>query len=177
MSRMFVVVVMAMWMIEAPARGADVAAPSFEITLRKQADRVKTSGEADRVVFTVTSPSGIGGATIAPKTGKWPQAVIVRLELKGLESLTVSNGKTTLSASVSSHGDGRVLLQLVEPGKEKPVDSKSPYWTEIRVLDAKGKPAKQIPLRDGCFELTVPKAFFGDGAKSLALSWIDYFRG
>ena len=38
------------------------------------------------------------------------------------------------------------------------------------------KPAKDIPLKDGYFELQLPKAFFKDNPKSITVNWIDFYQ-
>ena len=73
-------------------------------------------------------------------------------------------------------------LAVAAPNKEKdgkedaPVDEKSPLWMEIRVLGADGKPARELPLKDGSFEVTLPRALFADSPKQITLSWIDFYR-
>jgi hypothetical protein len=160
------------------ASGAE-SASSFDITLKKSENRLTTTATGDSVIFTVTSPSGIGLAVIAPKNGKWPKTIVLRLRLSGLESLSVNNGKTTWAAEVSSHGDNRALQRLIEEGKdkkEKPIERGDPNWTEIKTLDAQGKPADKIPVKDGYFELTLPAPLLDGGPKSLTISWIDFYR-
>ena len=99
---------------------------------------------------------------------------MLRLHLKGLENFKVSNGKVTLEASMSSQ-DGNV--RLWKDGKEdSPLDSKSPYWLEIRRFDHDGKEATTIPLKDGYFEIQLPKALFDDDPKSITVNWIDFYR-
>jgi hypothetical protein len=101
-------------------------------------------------------------------------AVVLRLHLKGLENFSVSNDKVKLEASVSSQ-DGKV--RLWKDGKEDtPLDTKGPYWTEIQMVGSDGKPAKTIPLKDGYFEMQLPKAFFEGNPKSITLNWIDFYR-
>ena len=39
------------------------------------------------------------------------------------------------------------------------------------------KPAKEIPLKGGYFELPLPRALFEGNPKSITVSWIDYYRG
>ena len=151
--------------------------PAFDITTRKPEDRVAVAAAADGVIFTVSSRSGIGSATITPQGAAWPKSVVVRLRLAGLESLRISQAKTTLSAAVSSHGDNRTTLQLLEADKEKQIDRNSPYWTEIKILDAQGKPTRKVPVKDGYFELTLPARLLRGEPKSLSLSWIDFYRG
>lgn len=145
--------------------------PIFEITARKPADQIAVKIEKDTATFDVSSPSGIAGATITLKEDKWPKDVILRLHLRGLESFAVSNGKTKLTGSVLSHSGNTKCLYLTEDGKE---------WepgTEIKVLDAAGKPITGLPDKDGYFEITLPKALLESQSKSLTLGWIDFYRG
>jgi hypothetical protein len=64
-----------------------------------------------------------------------------------------------------------------EDGKEDtPLDDKSPFWTDIRIVGGDAKPAKEIPLKDGYFEMTLPQAFFEGKPKWVTLNWIDFYR-
>ena len=47
---------------------------------------------------------------------------------------------------------------------------------DIRILTSKDKPAKVLPLKNGYFEMTLPKAFFEGNPKSITLNWIDFYR-
>ena len=148
--------------------------PPFKITTKRDNDRVVVKADKDKVELAVHSPFGISDAVIERADEKWPDAVVLRLHLKGLENFSVSNDKVKLEASVSSQ-DGRV--RLWKDGKEDtPLDAKSPYWMEIRMVSSDGKPAKTIPLKDGYFELQVPKTFFEGNPKSITLNWIDFYR-
>jgi hypothetical protein len=67
---------------------------------------------------------------------------------------------------------------LWKDGKEDaPLDEKSPLWTDIRIVGGDGKPARALPLKDGYFEVVLPKAFFEGNPKSITLNWIDFYRG
>ena len=69
------------------------------------------------------------------------------------------------------------MVRLWKDGKEDaPLDAKSPYWMEIRIVGGDGKPAKEIPLKDGYFEMPLPKAFFEGNPKSITVNWIDFYR-
>ncbi len=39
-----------------------------------------------------------------------------------------------------------------------------------------GKPAETIPLVNGHFEMRLPKTLFEGNPKSIAISWIDFYR-
>ncbi len=134
----------------------------FGIETKKPEDRVEVESVNGTTTFTVTSPSGIGSAKIRPDVGQWPGEVVLRLRLKGLESLTVSNGNVTLAASVSSHDGGQGIV-LKHGDEEKTLGKDDPYWTEVR---ARGKE----------FELKLPAALFRDKAEPVTVSWIDFYR-
>jgi hypothetical protein len=77
-----------------PAEGVKAAgsatlphADAFRIQCRKPADHVAVTVGADTTSFTVTSPSGIGSASIERTGPAWPASVILRLDLKGLEGI------------------------------------------------------------------------------------------
>jgi hypothetical protein len=47
---------------------------------------------------------------------------------------------------------------------------------DIRILTSDDKPAKELPLKDGYFEMTLPRALFESNPKSIRLNWIDFYR-
>jgi hypothetical protein len=52
-----------------------------------------------------------------PTSGNWPTTITPRLNLGGLESFIVSNGKLKLTVSVLSHSGNTKRLYLTEDGK------------------------------------------------------------
>ena len=149
----------------------------FKITTKRKDDTVEVQAEKDKALFIIKSPFGISQAVIEREGEKWPDAVVLRLHLKGLESFRASNSKVTVDAAVSSQ-DGRVKVRWWKDGKEDtPLDQKSPLWTAISIVGGDGKPGKEIPLKDGYFEVTLPSAFFEGNPKSITLNWIDFYRG
>ena len=146
----------------------------FKITTKQDNDKVVVKAEKDKVVISIQSPFGISQAVIERMEAKWPDTVVLRLHLKGLENFQVANDKMKLEASVSSQ-DSKV--RLWKNGKEaSPLDVKSPYWMEIRMIGSDRKPANAIPLRDGYFEMELPKVFLEDNSKSITANWIDFYR-
>ncbi|MFY8202144.1 MAG: hypothetical protein ACOVLE_15820 [Pirellula staleyi] len=146
----------------------------FKITSKRSDDRVEVKLEKGKVVFDVRSPIGISSVTIERTTEQWPEKVAIQLRLKGLENVRVSTDKIKLEASVSSQsGDTR----LWKDGREdSPLNSKSPYWMEIRIIDSDGKPTKVIPLKDGILEMQLPKMLLEGNPKFVQLEWIDFYR-
>jgi hypothetical protein len=80
------------------------------------------------------------------------------------------------SKAVSVH-EGPPKGRLWKDGTENALlDEKSPFWMDIRILTGDGKPAREIPLKDGYFEMTLPRAFFEANPKLITLKWIDFYR-
>lgn len=150
----------------------------FDVALKRVQDRVEICAEEGRVLFTVASPRGIGAATIRRRAAPWPKTVVLRLQLRGLESLTIEAGQVTLGASVSSSAPHAVRLYASETGsqQEKAVARGNRYWTEVRILGADGKPASGLPTEGGWFELELPAAVLKDNPESVAIHWIDFYR-
>jgi len=112
----------------------------FKITTKQKDDAVEVRSEKGRTEFIVKNPCGISQALAERTQEKWPEVVMLRLPLKGLESFRAANGKVTLDAAVSSQG-GKV--RLWKDGKEDaPLDEKSPFWVDIHLVGGDGKPAK-----------------------------------
>ena len=96
--------------------------------------------------------------------------------MKDLENFRASNGNVTLDAAVLSSDDRQRVRLWKDDKEDMPLDSKSPYWMDIRMVGNDGKPAKDIPLKDGFFEMQLPKVFFEDNPKSITVNWIDFYR-
>jgi len=145
-----------------------VEEPSFKITTKRDNDKIGVQIENGKVLVSIQSPFGISQATIERLDEEWLDTIVLKLHLKGLENFKVTNGTITLEAAVSSHD-----IRIWKDGKEdSPLDSKSPYWMEIRMV---GK-AETIPLNDGYFEMELPTVFFEGNPKSFTVNWIDFYR-
>ena len=154
------------------------AEPYFEINCQRDQDGIEVAAQAERTVFTVVSPRGIGAATVQRRQPHWPAAVVLRLRLRGLESLTIAADQVTLGVSVSSSPPHTARLHLSQAGQqgEKAIDRNSRYWTEVRVLEADGKPARGLPSEGGCFELQLPAQLLATNPKMIEIRWIDFYR-
>jgi len=156
------------------AVGGDGDKPMFKVTSKKSDDAVEVRADKDKTVYVIKSPSGISQTFIERTDEKWPEKMLFRLNLKGLESFRITNDKVKLEASVSSQNG---TVRLWKDGKENVLlDDKSPHWMEIRLICSDGKAVKEIPLKDGYFEMQLPQAFFEGNPKSITLNWIDFYR-
>lgn len=149
----------------------------FRTTTKRADDSVVFKAEANKTVCSIRSPFGISHAVIQRTEKEWPKAIVLRLHLTGLESLRIENGKWTLAVAVSSHNDQQRVRLWKDRHEDKLIDPKNTYWMEIRMLGSDRKPSKDIPLKDGHFEMQLPAAFLEDNPKSITIHWIDFFRG
>lgn len=158
------------------ALAADECAAPFKITTKRDDDRVTVTRKQDEAIFTVHSPRGISHAIIAGDGATWPESVVLRLHLSGLEHFKITNGAVTIGGTATIEGGEPVVRIAKEGDDEEPLDAESPYWIKVRIIGSDGKPATKIPLEDGYFEMELPKALFEGDAKSITVEWIDFYR-
>ena len=156
--------------------GCNQTPPQFYITTKRDEDKVNVKVEKGITVFSIRSPFGIGQAAIERKLDKWPQDVIVRLHLQGLERLRISSDKLTIEASAAIRDEKPEVRVWVKDNEETPLDDSSRLWLEIRIHGKDNNPAKNAPLQDGYFEVSVPRAILENNTKTLKIEWIDFFR-
>ena len=56
------------------------------------------------------------------------------------------------------------------------IEADSPYWMDVRILDASGAPTTTIPLQGGLFELAAPPDLLTSEQLEFGISWIDFYR-
>ncbi len=146
----------------------------LKVLTKRDTDKVNVGAENGKTLLAIRSPTGISRAVIERRADDWPDTVMLRLHLRGLENLKITNGKETLEVSVSSHD---VNVRQWKDGKEEePLDSNHPHSVEVRMIGKEGKPVKTIPLIGGYFEIQLPEALFEDNPKSITVNWIDFYR-
>lgn len=152
-------------------------------SIGRQDSRVQILRDDKRTIVDVRSPFGIDKAVIHRAGENWPQPLIVRLHLRGLESFKIDNGTLAVGWSVSSTGEPKTRVTLWQGREEKSLAIDSPFFTPVRIIRGEGKlpdkadDAPAIPLRDGYFEVTLPARLLADNPAQLALHWIDFYRG
>src|SRR5436305_4225508 len=110
----YALIVLAMTIVTAMLSAAD-STPPFKVTTKRADDRVDFKVERTKVTFSVESPFGISHAVIERAGEKWPDAVGLRLKLKGLENFNITNGKVKLEGSASFQ-DGKPVVRLWKDG-------------------------------------------------------------
>ncbi len=151
--------------------------PALAVTLRRDEDRATVTRLGEGAMVQLDSPGGLGAAVLSRSGDRWPNPLRLRLTLKGLESLRLTAGKTTILATGTTGGQPTSRVALSENGQpERPLLQTSPFWTQIRAVRQNGQPATEIPLPDGAFEIDLPAALFDENPASLTVEWIDFHR-
>ncbi|MFO0816461.1 MAG: hypothetical protein U1A77_00885 [Pirellulales bacterium] len=165
------------WQLAATGRAAppnDSTPARIRIADAKRDARLMVAGDARETTIEVRSESGIGRATLELTGPAWPESLTLRLHLQGLESLSLASDSIQLEWSVPSSGEphSRVTRRLPS-GAEQTIDSTDPYFAAVRLVGEE----RQIPLKQGYFELRIPRKLLEGSARSLRIQWIDFYRG
>jgi hypothetical protein len=133
--------------------------PPFRTFLQKAEDAFSLVTEGNGATLAITSRSGLGRARLVRVAEKWPDPLVIRLNLKGLEGFQMNNGairfETFLRAS-------RTV----------------PYFK----MDAKhtDPPAGTLQLRmaqaEGRIDLVLPAEMVEGNPGEIAFMWIDFYR-
>jgi hypothetical protein len=171
-------ILLAMSGIAFSADGDSSQEPSerFKITTKRKDDSVVVNADKDQTILMVKSPFGISQATVERQEARWPASMVLPLHLKGLSSFRASNGKVRIDGSASIQ-HGKTQVRVWKDGNEDTLlDRQNPLWTDIRIVGDDGKPAKELPLKGGYFEIALPNALLVANQKAITLSWIDFYR-
>ncbi len=148
--------------------------PVASVTTDRPDTQVQVGESGDSAVVDVVSPTGIGGAQVALAAP--PGALTVRLHLSGLEEYRFGYDDAQVLLSVSSHDASVRQSVRVGEGSEEEIEPGSPYWMDVRILDAGGAVTTTLPLHGGVIEVDAPPDFFAQPRQTFSLSWIDFYR-
>lgn len=124
----------------------------------------------------ISSPAGIGDASITKTRGAWPRKEVLLLNLRGLESFQVSNGLMTLHASISS-SDSSVQLWNNNAELEPVPELSRMLITVVNETLEEVAPPYRFPLAAGLqFQIILPSVLFAPKITALQLQWIDFYR-
>lgn len=132
----------------------------------------------DVLILEIRSETGIGGATLRLPEGDLPRDLILRLHLRGLENLTFGWEAGAVQVSVSSTGEPlvRETFQPAGASAAEAIADGCDAWMNVGILSGDPDATPTIPLVDGHFDVSAPRAFLESGARDFTLSWIDFYR-
>lgn len=152
----------------APAGAVDSA---VRVEARRSDSRIRIAVQDGATVLEVRSDFGIDRAKVDRLRDTWPQPIVVRLHLRGLESFKAIAGDTALQWSLSSNAGGTSHLTLWRGNREQPIDDASPFYSQARSV------ARGQPPRHAYFEVPLPAKLFEGNPQRIMLEWIDFYRG
>jgi DNA-binding beta-propeller fold protein YncE len=155
---------------------SEAPSPGIKVTPRRPDDSCQITAEQGKTTLDVTSPFGISRAVMQRVDEQWAGQIVVRLHLKGLENFRAGNGRVTVQGAAGVR-DGKPDVRLWKGGKDtEELPRTDPLWTEVRIIGGDGKPAKEVPLKDGYFEIPLPRGLFEGNPTTVTLEWIDFYR-
>lgn len=148
--------------------------PEYHVSSNRPSAQVTVSNEQSSAIVEVYSDNGIGNATVRLVSGEWPDSILMRFHLQGLESLQFSYGETVVGLSVNTQNR---ILQGVSVGGVaiEAIDEGSDYWMSVTFLDRKGT-AVDAPAAGGVIEVEAPADFLKREDSEFTINWIDFYR-
>lgn len=135
------------------------------------------SGADLQTVLEIRSESGIGECVIHCEANRWPDRMVLRFALRGMEQIVFRIGNRKWQGAVSST-DGEVrwsMQQADEP--EQTLDPGHLDWCPIRVVIGSSTIPIRVPLEEAeQWEIKVPKRWLNENPESIRVAWIDFYR-
>ena len=151
---------------------SEVETPILRAVAQRKSTHMQIVHGQQATIIDIRCPFGIDSATIQRMAVDWPAKILVRLHLRGLESLQVTRENLTIQWSVQSTGDHATHVSLREDRKETALSQQSPYFEPLRMVGGEGK----IPLQEGYFEVRLPRKLLENNPEQIRLRWIDFYR-
>jgi hypothetical protein len=135
------------------------------------------SGAELQTLLEIRSESGIGECVIHREANRWPDRMVLRFALRGMEQIVFRIGNRKWQGAVSST-DGEVRWSMQQADQpEQTIDPSHLDWCPIRVVDATAAGPVRVPLEDAeQWEITVPKRWLNENPESIRVTWIDFYR-
>lgn len=117
--------------------------------------------------------SGIGGIRIERLLGFWPDEIVVRLGVTGLESLKIADTEKTFHWEVASYPPYTKTLSVIDTnGRVERISSLDQAHGALMIKSEK----PEIPIDSGYFEFTIPAEILKRNPESFSVRWIDFYR-
>jgi hypothetical protein len=136
--------------------------PTFRYTPLKGDPRIVFTTSNEMLLIDITSPTGIGSATIEKVSGQWPPKIVMRLHVKGLESFKFHYGSNIVEISISSTTKA-VRETLVQDGMMSTLGPSDDAWMNVTP-------------NSNYFDIEVPAGFLKSGENKFTIEWIDFYR-
>jgi hypothetical protein len=158
------------------------AKPTIEISLKNADDNflIKTvtdDSNCSTVQVELRSPRGIGAATLRRLEKNWPDALVIRWKIQGLESIRMTIERDRYEGFVENQNLQTHWSKRTDNGDAIALKPTDDAWCDISIIGSvEGHPPK-IPLqKDEWFELKVPKQWLENQPETIRFEWVDFHR-
>jgi hypothetical protein len=149
----------------------------FSIVTDRPDNEVDLTAEGATAIFEIASLGGIGQAHIRWLGGVEPERILLRLHLRGLEELRLTDGDTVRTVTIqSTNGGVRQSIAAAGTLVERDITADDPLWLPTRIIAPAANQGPVIPLRDGYIEVELPPGVLSRTSPLLAVHWVDFFR-
>ena len=119
----------------------------FEVKTDREDAQFSVITDGNTGTVDILSESGIGRGQVDLVSGQWPERLILRFYMSGLEGMQFHYGDVTVSVSVNS--SGQVIQSVtINEEKQRPISQESRYWMPVHIV-ASNEAAAAVPLADG----------------------------
>ena len=137
----------------------------------------KSAMRGGGIMVTVQSARGIGDATVAWWGQGTPCALVIQLELRGLEHFSLRWAEQAVFVSVNSADNS--VFQSVQKREEQEmmIDQSSPFWMDVSVSSRPGiRTASNAIDHESGYRITTPPAFQAAWPGIWSITWVDFYR-
>lgn len=157
---------------EAEDASVDLEAKLLHAQPNRSQARLRSFATDGASIVEVKGGTGIGWAEVRRVGSEWPNQVVLRLHLQGLETLQIQYFQNKAKWSAISTAGGRTLMSVSQAGSWARIERSDPRFTALRLVGDN----PTVPLRNGYFELSVPAFVFARNPSALTLHWVDFYR-
>lgn len=146
----------------------------YHVSSTRPSAQVTVTNEGDSAIVEVYSDNGIGSASVKLLNGAWPESILLRFHLQGLEGLQFHYDETVVNVSVNTQ---QMILQTVSVAGAagEVIDEQSAYWMPVQFLDKQGT-AVDSPVVGGVIEVQASADFLAGEYEEFTINWIDFYR-
>lgn len=147
------------------------------IAVTNRDDRVSWTRVDDGTVLDIYSPSGIGRAAVRWMAQEYPDRLLLRFHLTGLEELRLVYDTTVVTLSVASTGEPTVRQQVaLADGERQEIATDSPYWMRTELVPQRSPGTNANSRFASYIEVELPPHFLRRQPAAFVLEWVDYYR-
>ena len=134
----------------------------------REGTTVTITGDDQQAIVDIRCERGIDSCTLV-RAGKqaWPKSLLLRLHLRGLESLQATHGIEVLEWSVASGSERTSRSNYRIGNRRAELMPGDPRFSAATFKDNAGA---------GYFEVPIPAKFVESNPQSIKLQWIDFYR-